>query len=200
VQLRVLLDVDGVLADFVGSYLRHVNAIHAARVPTCYQASDVTQWDIDAALSISKDVAERASANMGQPGECLAIKPYASALGGVRMLREIADVRIVTSPFSSATWTHERERWLALQFGIAPTEVSHTRDKTIVAGDALIDDKTSTLVAWQRAFPSGVAILWDQPWNQRDAWSGVRTSSWDVAIDNIRFRGGGNRTWHHEER
>ena len=200
-RLRILLDCDGVLADFVRAYLWHVNKIHARRIPTAYSPDDVTQWDIASALSLSKETEDEASAIMGRPGECLKISAYLGSSEGVRMLQELGDVHIVTTPFPpSETWTSQREKWLAVHYGIPRSRVCHAYDKTIVAGDVLIDDKTSTLVAWKRAHPGGVAILWDRPWNRGDAWSGMRATSWQEVADGIKYLGGTTRRWHNEER
>lgn len=184
---RVLLDCDGVLADFVGGFLAIVNRACG----TFYTHEHVTEYDVCKALGITTEQATHAFDTVsGSRGFALALEPLPGAIDGVRRLQEIADVFIVTSPWnSSPTWTHEREAWLRRHFDIPHRRVIHTGAKYMVRGDFLVDDKTETLTRWDMEHgPHRKAIQWQTPHNRRDGWAGPSTNSWTILADMIARR------------
>lgn len=182
--MRVLLDCDGVLADFCGSFLGLVNA----KFGTSYRSEDVVDYDIAAALGWDRDRTEEAYSLIAEEPEFAArLDVLPGAIDGVRRLRDVAEIYIVTSPWwSHPTWVHDRNNWLYANFGIQAGRVIHTAAKELVVGDVLVDDKTSTCEAWRAAHhPRGVAVQWSTPHNRRDLWDGPSTSNWDFLIDEI---------------
>jgi len=172
---RVLLDVDGVLADFVGGYLALL-AEHTGIVATPEQ---ITAFDIGASLGLTREQSARMKRAIGD-AEHFARKlaVYPGAQEGVAALHKVAEVYIVTSPWNSnRTWTYDREQWLAEHFGIPHARVVHSA-KHLVRGDVLIDDKTETLRAWSVEHEFGKPIQWVTPHNQRDEWDGWATNDW----------------------
>jgi 5'(3')-deoxyribonucleotidase len=171
-----LLDCDGVLADFVGGFLK----LLGATTDRWFTPEQVTHFDIGASLGLSP--AESAAAKRAissTPGFCSALAVLPGAVDGVRALREIADVYIVTSPWNSCpTWTHEREAWLKRHLGIPHSHVVHTSAKHLVRGDVFVDDKTEAVIAWQVVHPRGIGVQWHTPHNRLDEWSGPSTKSW----------------------
>jgi 5'(3')-deoxyribonucleotidase len=172
--LRVLLDVDGVLADFVKSYLRLVYEVTGR----WYEHHHVTEFNLGNALGLTADEASEVNKGIVQ-GWCSEIEPLTGAIEGVGALSYLADVYVVTSPWNKCpTWTYEREQWLARHFGIPHAKVLHGSAKHLVRGDVLVDDKTETCVKWQAEHPCSSCVLWKSPWNSRDAWAGVLTNDW----------------------
>lgn len=181
---RVLLDVDGVLADFVGGYLQlleHHTGLVAMR-------EHITAFDIGASLGLTREQSSRMKRAIGDtPAFARHLDVYAGAAEGFRELAQVADVWIVTSPWNSnPTWTHDREAWLQRHFGIPHSRVIHTSAKHICRGDFLVDDKTETLHAWQAEHPQGRAVQWITPHNRRDGWTGVATDSWSELVGMVR--------------
>lgn len=172
----VLLDVDGVLADFVSAYLDIVHEV-TGRV---HSPADVTSWDINAALGIEGVQASNVKRAIGSaPQLARRLAVFDNAQTGVAALEAIANVYIVTSPWNSnPTWTHDREHWLERYFGIRSSRVIHTSAKHLVRGDFLVDDKTATLVMWWAHNPVGVPVQWQTPHNRTELWSGESTNSW----------------------
>jgi 5'(3')-deoxyribonucleotidase len=175
---RVLLDCDGVLADFVGGYLGLLDV--TLGIKATYE--QITRFDIGASLGLTKEQSsqmKRAVGSCEQFARCLAVCP--GAVFGVRAIEEIADVYIVTSPFgSNPTWTHDREHWLKSNFDIPSKRVVHTAAKYLVRGDILVDDKTEALHPWMKENPGrlGPAVQWETPHNRNDDWLGVSTNNW----------------------
>lgn len=183
---RILLDVDGVLADFVSAYLDIVERVTGRR----YQPHDVTSFDIGESLGLARAESAACKRALGN-SPCVArtLGIYPGAREGVRRLNEIADVYIVTSPWNSnPTWTHDREWWLHEHFRIPHSRIVHTSAKHLCRGDFLVDDRTETLRQWHVEHPGGIAVQWRTPHNRLDGWNGISTCSWDelVALASVR--------------
>lgn len=171
----LLLDCDGVVADFVGHFLDTVRDLFGRH----HAPETVMEWDIAAAIGLDERERARAYGEVLRDGWCSRIRPYPAAVDAVRALREAGvDVHVVTSPWPGhRTWHGEREEWLRHHFGLGPRDVTHTHRKAVVRGDALLDDKPEHVAAWGAAHPGGLALLWDQPYNvgADGPWRRVRT-------------------------
>lgn len=159
----VLVDCDGVLADFTSAALELVYEVTGRRYPP----SDVTTWEVFDSIPeplAQKEVYRRLK---GQGG-CLGIPVYPDAKEGIARLREFAHIIVVTSPFKgSETWAHERELWLEQYFGTDIDYVIHARRKERVHGDIFIDDKPEHIDSWLSYWvhsgrePDALALLWE---------------------------------------
>ena len=173
---RVLLDCDGVMGDFLTPCLDTINIVTGVR----YSADQVTTWDVMKSLGIDASTAEAIYKAMEVPGMCLGIPPYYGAAEGVAAIAEFADIRVVTSPFGGAHWMHERDEWLEEHMKIPRNHVMHVRssDKFTIWGDALVEDKTSTLLEWEAAHPRAVGVLFKRRYNENDARVGLTADNW----------------------
>ncbi|EQD52002.1 5'(3')-deoxyribonucleotidase [mine drainage metagenome] len=104
------------------------------------------------------------------------LPPIEGAVQAVKeMVIEGIDVRICTHPIQAyRNCVGEKYEWVERHLGAAyTTRMILTRDKTIIAGDALIDDNPdisgSCTPSWQH-------IVFDQPYNRTVA--GPRLKSW----------------------
>lgn len=172
---RVLLDCDGVLADFQTRCLQLINEITG----WSKTLEDMRSWDIFEALGVPDDVEQAVYDRMHEPGWCESLDPYPGAVEGVKRLREIAKVYVITSPMRGKNWHHERDAWLWKHFKINTKSIGHVSAKYIVAGDILVDDKISNLEQWYECHPHGRPILWHGPSNQHQHWLGLRVDSWE---------------------
>ena len=104
------------------------------------------------------------------------LPPIEGAVRAVReMMDEGIDVRICTYPIQA--YRHcvgEKYEWVERHFGAEfTTRMILTRDKTLIAGDALIDDNPD--ITGSRT-PSWRHIVFDQPYNR--AMTGPRLKRW----------------------
>jgi 5'(3')-deoxyribonucleotidase len=160
-QPRILIDVDGPLADFVEATRRGLGGT--------WTHKDVTTWDFSGCAEFDMRAAEKLWAS---EGFCANIPIIPGAVEGVRALASIGDIYYVTSPLKhSPHWMWERSQWLARYFPRGP--VIFTKDKSVVVGDFLIEDKPQHLASWDW----GIRICWDTPYNQ-GAKCDERASSW----------------------
>lgn len=183
-MVRVLLDVDGVVADYANWYLQGVEYVTGRR----YRPKDVRCWDFSKALGLTPGEAAAVDRyNASRP--LVLIDPYPGALDAVKQLAAVADVVFVTSPsWTHRDWVYSREMWLRDRFLDIPTV--HTNHKAVVSGDLMIDDRLENIVKWLEFNPGGHGILWAQPWNDGSYPDVVvRTDSWPEVISYVATRG-----------
>jgi len=169
----VLLDVDGVLADFIGAWV----ALARKEVPD-FTEHDVTSWEFfDSPKLADADLREWIEEETCKPGFCFGLKPLGGAIDGAKSLLqdERVAVRIATSPWSSQHWMHERASWLAHWLDISERDVIFTHHKDLLRAHYLVDDNASTVTRWRAANPHGVGVLWAAPHNRNVA---PRSSCW----------------------
>jgi 5'(3')-deoxyribonucleotidase len=172
----ILFDVDGPLTR--GFFGKACEFLRAEGVPAHPDAID--RWNIFESFGASKEIERRVRERLCLPGIAREFPVRAGAGPLLRSLRTWADVYAVTAPLDgSPTWAHDRERWLCDCLGFTPSRVISARDKTPIAGDALVEDKIETLDAWQAKHPGGLAIAWHESHNARDAWVGPRVRGYD---------------------
>ncbi|XP_014807939.1 PREDICTED: 5'(3')-deoxyribonucleotidase, cytosolic type isoform X2 [Calidris pugnax] len=147
VPLRVLVDMDGVLADFEGAVLRRF----VSRFP----------GEPRVELADRRGFSEKVASIYESPGFFLELDPIPGALEAMQeMIRmQNTEVFICTSPLRK--YEHcivEKYKWVEKHLG--PEFVDRiilTRDKTVVSADLLFDDKDTIRGAEQN--PSWEHIL-----------------------------------------
>ena len=191
----VLLDVDGVVANFIDATLEWLHENHRvmcaddSRNWPCWSMAEATfrQWPNGAVCcwglppQISTEEATRLLWDAWNSDNfATRIRPYDGAVEGAKSLMEIADVYFVTSPiWTSKTWMYDRALWLRTYFGVDNGRIIFTSSKHLVRGDIFIDDKLETVEKWSRHNPQAYAVLWNQPYNQ-DCTGLIRARDWSV--------------------
>lgn len=176
--MKVLLDCDGVLADFAGAWLAAANAAAG----TNFTVDDVTDFGF-ASLDIDDRSRSEAWRRVSLPGACRALAVYTGAVDFVERLRARHEVVIVTTPLpSSPTWASEREGWLMHHFGFQRHDIVHTAGKHHVPG-VLVDDNADNCAAY--AARCVWCVLFDRPYNRNKQLPyGVhRASGYDAVLD-----------------
>lgn len=171
-KFRVLLDCDGVLADFVSAMLEACGS--------SLQPDEITDWGIFDLIGSADgdDVRRKALAIADDPDfwRSLPVIPLAQE-NVAHMMASDSEVFVVTSPWESCKgWDVARRQWLAEHFGIDRYHVVITPAKHVVSGDFFLDDKPEHVRAW-RANNRGFAVLYDAPYNQG---ADCFRSTWDL--------------------
>jgi 5'(3')-deoxyribonucleotidase len=177
-RLRALCDVDEVLGDFQSPASEVM-----ARVTQRPYNPDGIRWDLFADLS--RDELKAVFAEIERPGWCSAIQPKPGAVEFINELRTICDVFVVTSPFHSKTWVHERDAWLEERFGFKRHEIVYTKAKHLVVGDVFLDDNPKHVDEWRAAHPGKLGLLWHIP-NTRLIPHQHRVHTWQEVLDKVR--------------
>lgn len=179
---RILIDVDGVLADFTNPALQLLEKLTGEAPP----ADTTTEWDL--LRNYPKEIQEAFWAGCTTEGWCYSLPIYPGAKEGIHKLQQHLDVYFVTSPMHGPHWAYERTKWLMHHFGVKSHNVVHTNAKYLCVGDYFVDDKDSHVEIWQRSH-LGIAMLWDAPYNQSAAHP-MRVKSWDDVLVEIGLSAG----------
>lgn len=177
---RILLDCDGVLADFCTACFDLIEKHSGDR----HTHEEVTHWDLFTVVGKAhlKPLMKETAAKSGW---CLSFPMYAGAQDFVKRLHELGDVVIVTSPMTTPYWAYERTVWLEQHFGIPKGRIVHTEGKQFVKGDVLIDDADDNCLKWHAEYPDALTLLWDAPYNRQVDLTGtgiVRVRNWAEAL------------------
>lgn len=179
--MRILLDVDGVLADFVTPALAVINTITG----DAYRPQDITQHDITLACKLTDAQIKHWEAAISAPGFCASIQPYPSVDLHLERLRSVGDVIAVTAPLTVGNydaaphWLPERYDWLRrMSFG--HKEIIFASDKSFIDGNYFVDDKVSNVEAWlkrQNWCGHMSAFVFAQPWNLKHKRFSIKSLS-----------------------
>lgn len=171
---RVLLDVDGVLADFLSAAKQVVMDV------TGRPLSELALQDWNIFRLYDKETENKFYEVFKREGWCMSLAPYFRAQEGVELLRKAdLDVYFLTSPMHGRHWAYERAAWLMKHFGAKNDHIIQTNAKYVCKGRVLVDDKPAHVENWQGAHPGGIGILWDRQYNQGSHWK-PRTNGWNV--------------------
>ena len=177
-QTRVLLDVDGVLADFLTPAIKVVQDITGAPP----SADAMKDWNIF--RGYDKKTENKFYDVFKSEGWCMSLELYPGARAGVQLLRDNdLDVYFVTSPMHGRNWYYERAAWLMKHFDAKHDHVIHTNAKHVCVGRVLVDDKPAHVENWQASHPLSTGILWDRPYNQEVTRWITRANSWDFVLE-----------------
>lgn len=152
--MTLVLDVDGVIADFCGAVDDVVRKLNEKYVPTWQH------WEVE--KNIPAFCVPIVQQELCKPGFAFNMRAFPGAVEAVRAaLDEGLDIVFGTAPMSgSRTWADDRREWLYERFG--HVEVVSLDNKFRIRGDALCDDKPGHLEAW----PTNARYLVDRPYNQ----------------------------------
>lgn len=172
--MRVLVDCDGVLADFLGRFL-----ISIQKVTGLKHDPEVTTYRIEDAIRLEPNDYERVYEQVEAPGWCASVSPIPGAQEGVSLLRKQGHtIVIVTSPWKGHySWHRERLWWLKHHFDIAEKQVIFTSTKEWIDGDVLIEDNPDNLLKWKSAGYGRHGLILDQPYNRSAPSQATRSNS-----------------------
>ncbi len=158
----ILIDQDGVLANYTKAHLRAI-AREFPELPRLHE-SEITNWNTEE--HFPESYRSRIDALALRPGFFLNLEPIPGAIEALeKMLLHGHDPRICTAP--KKVFEHcvaEKFAWVKKYLGQRFVErIVMTRDKTLVHGDFLIDDKPSVTGG---IAPAWTHVLYDQPYNR----------------------------------
>ena len=179
---RLLLDVDGVLADFTNPVLEFLRTVG---IDKSYE--DICRWDIFEGNSELEDEFKESYAS--HPGYCYNLKPLPGAIDFVRSARKSYDISIVTTPYDVPYWYNERKDWIVDNFGLSRSCITFTHHKEFLEGDIFVDDKLENVERWSKNWShrkKTVPVVFDQPWNRSLVSKEiVRTRNWIELSDKL---------------
>jgi 5'(3')-deoxyribonucleotidase len=165
-KLRVLIDLDGVIRDFVGSLIRVYNRVHPEHKVQAVNSRRLEDFfPIGPGIysfmepEFAKEIIENA---LPLPGALEALKRWKNEYEIVIVTSQPETIRAFTF-----TWIGKHD--------LPTNEVHITYRKTAIAGAVLLDDFADNLKEF--ADSGRLAVCLDQPWNQD--WAGLRVKTVD---------------------
>src|SRR3989344_3001264 len=158
----ILIDQDGPLADFQGGFLEKWQA----RFPKEFFVPIHKRKNFYVRDDYPEDLRDKVETIYCEPGFFLNLQPVKGSIEAINVMLELGhDVRICTSPLSRyENCVLEKYQWVEKHLGGDFTKrIVLSKDKTIVRGKLLIDDKPAIeggeTAEWEH-------ILYDCPYNQ----------------------------------
>jgi 5'-nucleotidase len=179
--MRILVDMDGVIADFDQEFLRHWRKRHPDKfyVPVeerrTFYVRDQYPVDLQSLITEILLAPDFFESMLPVPGAKEALEEMAAK--GI-------EVFICTSPFTSySNCVLEKYKWVEKYLGPAwVNKIILTKDKTLIRADYLIDDKPE--ITGVENPPSWEHILYDRLYNREVH---KRRLTWDNWKDVLRF-------------
>ncbi|XP_035888742.1 5'(3')-deoxyribonucleotidase, mitochondrial isoform X1 [Phyllostomus discolor] len=155
--LRVLVDLDGVLADFEGGFLRKFRARFPDQ-PFIALEDRRGFWVSEQYDRLHPGLSEKAISIWESENFFFDLEPLPGAVEAVKQMANLenTDVFICTSPIKRYKYCpYEKYAWVEKHLGPDFLEqVVLTRDKTVVSADLLIDDRPDITGKWPGQGPS----------------------------------------------
>ena len=178
---HILLDCDGVLCDFVQSTLD----FYKEHTGIQKNINDITEFDIFGCFG-DKSLWTNYRDWANKKSFCLNLPAYESTKKVLDGLHKLGEVYIVTSPFATEFWHHERILWLE-NFGISRDKIVFAKNKNLVHGDILIDDYHHNANSWSEKW-NQYSILVNRPWNKNfESHHKVLRSDIEHVVDEVKF-------------
>jgi 5'-nucleotidase len=184
--LRILIDMDGVLANWGAEWDRHA----AEYLHLGLQLTD-NQTSFDLAEGLSDEGKQAVYSIMNRPDFYRVLEPFEGAAEALNtMVAEGHEVFLVTSPMVTNHNCASDKLWWAEEYigkGWAKRTII-TSDKTLVKGDVLIDDKPEIHGV---AEPEWKHVYYTQPYNANK--DGERINDWSEWRKILRETAGARR-------
>lgn len=161
--MRILVDMDDVLADFDAEFLKRWRARHPEKmyVPLEERKTFYVKE------SYPQDLQPLVSEIYLEPGFFREMMPVKGGVDAVKTMQQMGlEIFFCTSPlYVYKNCVLEKYEWVDHHFGSEwVNRIVLTRDKTLVKGDILIDDKP--VITGAESAPMWEHILYDRPYNR----------------------------------
>lgn len=182
-KTRILIDMDGIIVDMLGSWLRTYEVITGEHV----SVSDIKNWNVGSFVKhphVLNSIIET-------PGFFRSLPSISGAVNYLSKLlkNEKFEVVILTQPPRKADYAiSEKMRWIQDFFpGFDLTSIVFAHKKYLIRGDVLFDDRPSHLSEWLKENPNGLTATINYPYNDGcDAtWKFNKDTAWEEFYENV---------------
>lgn len=154
--MRILVDLDCIVADFFSEIWKRLSAITGNE----YSTDQVKNWSLGSNFKEEgRDMVKLIDSIYEAPGFFEALQPIPGAIESLRLLKEYGHEVIIVSapctPLSAAEKLQWCKDWLPF---IGKKDVVITGAKHIFKADVLIDDSPFNIVKFKAENPSAIAL------------------------------------------
>ena len=187
--MRIVVDMDEVMAQFVAKILRRWNALSGKN----FTRDDITSWRMEEVLGadrLGRTAEGLIDEWLAEDGFFEDLDPVPGAVEGVNKLRAHGyDVVFATSIPEVAVHSYTgKRRWLRKHFpDMSMKDMVAISRKGLIDGDVLIDDGPHNIIEWMTPMRHDrIAIVFDAPWNRHVDGSGIyRAKTWSDVLARI---------------
>lgn len=180
--MRILIDMDGVISDYEGQFLQYWRSRHPDKLYVPVEARTTFYIKDEYPEELQSLVAEI----LLEPSFFREMAPVPGAREALEEMQKLGfEVFICSSPLSTyKNCVLEKYEWVEEHLGLAwVRQIILTKDKTVVKGDFLIDDKP--LIAGAQDPPDWEHIVYDRPYNRGANKRRITWNNWkDVLVLN----------------
>ncbi len=172
---RVLIDLDGVVRDWVGSLVR----VYKQKYPD-HEVLPVTSRALEEFFPIGEEIYRFVD---GQHIEDIMVnaEPYPGAVEALQRWEAVFEIVVVTA--QPPNWRYANFIWIG-KHRIPTNEVHICFQKSRIDGVALLDDFVDNLEDF--AATGRLAVCMDRPWNQE--WKGERVKTVEEFFRLVQYR------------
>jgi 5'-nucleotidase len=196
-KLRILVDMDSILADFLGGLVDSIEAHLGYRmdpnnIKEFYRMQDALPPEV---LKQMKEAGKTIEDYFFLPGFFRGLKVIPGAKDAIRaFLDEGHEVVVVTAP-SSPTSTQEKLEWMREHFPEIPAKnICVFPQKHMIKGDVLIDDAAHNASAYIAEWPKAHTLTLAYAYNEkgkRTNYNGrydgkYTTEGWKAIVEHVR--------------
>jgi 5'-nucleotidase len=159
-KLRVLCDMDSVIAELNPKWYAAANADHGSNV--C--VADVTDWDTSKFFPCGKGIFEY----LGRPGFFRDLPVMPGAYDALKAIHDAGHEVILLTACSWAEAKKDKTLWVEEHFPFLSGQlimVDRRVPKDAIRGDVLIDDGPHNIIGYKQAYPNAFTIMFEYPYN-----------------------------------
>jgi 5'(3')-deoxyribonucleotidase len=169
----VLVDVDGVVADFSGHTIKMLR--FDFKIP---QDVVIDNYNMEQSLLPYGIKPKDLHKIWKKPLFCSSIRLIPRSVDSIYRLSQSFTVVFLTKPMEDhSTWHFERTSWIENNFKGLYEEIIFATNKWRVDGDAFVDDHAENVQAWSAKHPSKASAIINQPWNKNSNITSPRFDS-----------------------
>ena len=163
--MRLLVDMDGVITDFNKTIWDKFEDAHPLMLKEFPRPKELTEFYAEDTYDDPKFLNAMQSLNQ-EEGFFLELEPIAGAIDALKHLETQFEVYICTAPLlENPTCCNDKLEWVHQHLGHEWTRRTIiTKDKTVIDGDFLIDDKP--IITGITDEPLWMRLIFDQPYNK----------------------------------
>jgi 5'(3')-deoxyribonucleotidase len=176
-QLRLGIDMDGTLCDFVGAFLTEVECRYGLKISKEeILKPDIARFVNSQLKDHAKEKSEELYFEICTYDFFRNLKPFENTVEVVKELSKEHEIIFITRPTEYQSSTQAKKHWIEDKFGKTKYNllfVDSFEAKRFVDVDLMIDDDPRVMSALEGQIP----ILVDQPWNRDYSKWAYRISS-----------------------